>query len=327
MTELEKVTVTETEHVMSFDDVLRIADVLAQSRVIPKDYRNRAADIVAVGLAGQAFKWDIPTSMRNYHVIEGTASLRPEAMVALVRRHGHSIQTEISDDSSAGRTVTATGKRRDNDDTHVAVFSQRDAEAAGLWKKKNWQQYPDAMLTWRAMSQLCRVLFPDVLMGAAYTPEELGAEVTASGDIVEPDPFSDPMIPIGEAKRRLLDACDGDKESARRHWESQRDLPAPDGVRESALEELIAQVRDSDIVDAEIVVGTDVPDGFYPCGRCGQPVPNGVGNAVGNGDVMVCDDCDKYWCQGCGFPLEDGVVNALCAVCSDEENDRLEVQA
>jgi len=59
----------------SFDLMLRQADILAQSRIIPAAYRNRSADVVAAGLAGQAFGWDVMTSLRNYHVIEGTASL------------------------------------------------------------------------------------------------------------------------------------------------------------------------------------------------------------------------------------------------------------
>jgi len=99
------------------------------------------------------------------------------------------------------------------------------------------------------------VLFPDVVLGAGYSPEEIGGdvEVDASGTPVEADPFADPVIPIPEAKRRLLAACEGDKDKARTLWESQENLPAPAGIVESELQKLIDAVWEADIQDAEIV--------------------------------------------------------------------------
>ena len=240
---------------MTFDELLRAAEVLARSRIIPQAYRQRADDIVAAGMAGNAFRWDVMTSMRNYHVIEGTASLRPEAMLGLVRRAGHSVTLDFGETSDGVRYANAHGKRRDTGDEHLAVFSTEDAKQAGLLNKKNWTQYLDSMLTWRAISALCRVLFPDVVLGAGYSPEEIGGnvEVDASGTPVEADPFADPVIPIPEAKRRLLAACEGDKDKARTVWESQEDLPAPEGIVESVLQDLIDKVWEDDIQDAEIV--------------------------------------------------------------------------
>lgn len=238
-----------------FELMLKQSDVLAQSRIIPAAYRNRSSDIVAAGLAGLSFGWDVMTSLRNYHVIEGTASLRPEAMLGLVRRAGHSVTLQLCD-GEEGRQAIAMGRRADSGDEHRAIFSERDAANAGLATKKNWKQYLDSMLTWRAVSQLCRVLFPDVVLGAGYVPEELGGDVDSSGTPIEADPFSDPVIPIAEAKRRLLFACDNDKDIARTIWESQEDLPHPNGIKESVLQLLLDQVLetwDNDIQDADIV--------------------------------------------------------------------------
>ena len=198
---------------LTFEDILRQADVLAQSQIIPRSYQRRGPDIVAAGLAGQAFGWDVMTSLRNYHVIEGTATLRPEAMLGLVRRAGHSVTIKMMHDDHEGRMATVIGRRHDTGDQHVAVFSEADAKKAGLAGKKNWQQYLDAMLTWRAVAQLCRLLFPDVVLGAGYVPEEIGAEVDSSGD-----PFAPNRVSVAEAKRRVLEACDGDKDRARLEW-------------------------------------------------------------------------------------------------------------
>jgi hypothetical protein len=166
----------------TFDLIVRQADVLAQSGIVPAAFRRKPADIIAAGLAGRTYGWDPMTALRNFHVIEGTASLRPEAMLGLVRQAGHSVTIDVADDRA-----TAHGKRADTGDEHDAVFTMADAEAAGLAKKRNWLQYRSSMLTWRAVSQLCRVLFPDVVLGAGYVPEEIGGEVNQSGELVAAD--------------------------------------------------------------------------------------------------------------------------------------------
>ncbi len=238
-------------HPGSFDLMLRQADVLSQSRIIPAAYRNRSADVVAAGLAGLAFGWDLMTSLRNYHVIEGTASLRPEAMLGLVRRAGHSVTLTI-ENGNDGRQAVAHGKRADTSDEHTAIFSQADAARAGLAKKKNWEQYLDSMLTWRAVSALCRVLFPDVVLGAGYVPEEIGGDVDSTGAPLEDDPFTDPTLPVAEAKRRVLAACDGDKEMARQVW---GDYIAEHGedLRESSILDLVERLLGDDIEDGVVV--------------------------------------------------------------------------
>jgi hypothetical protein len=245
-------------HPGSFDLMLRQADILAQSRIIPAAYRNRSADVVAAGLAGQAFGWDLMTSLRNYHVIEGTASLRPEAMLGLVRRAGHSVTLELVAETSGGRAAVASGKRADTGDEHTAKFSELDAKRAGLAGKKNWQTYLDSMLTWRAVSALCRVLFPDVVLGAGYVPEEIGGDVDSTGAPLEDDPFTDPALPIAEAKRRVLAACDGDKEMARQVW---GDYTAEHGedLRESAILDLVDRLLGDGIEDAEVVEESKIP--------------------------------------------------------------------
>ena len=182
----------------TFDLILKQAEMLAQSKIVPGAYRKQSADIVAAGLAGRAYGWDTMTAMRNFHVIEGTASIRPEAMLGLVRQAGHSVTIEVTD-----QQATATGKRADTGDTHVSVFTIKDAEAAGLAKKRNWNQYRSAMLTWRAVSQLCRFLFPDVVLGAGYVPEEIGGDVDEAGEIVEAEIVE--AEPVDTADPEVLD--------------------------------------------------------------------------------------------------------------------------
>ncbi len=180
-----------------FDLVMRQADVLASATIVPAAYRGKPADIIAAGLFGRAFGWDVMTSLRNIYVIEGAASMKPEAMLGLVRQAGHSVIIDVGNGKA-----TATGKRCDSGDEHTAIFTLEDAETAGLAGKKNWKQYEDSMLTWRAVSRLCRNLFSDVVLGAGYVPEELGAEVDANGDPIE----ADYLILSSDAKNQLIEA-------------------------------------------------------------------------------------------------------------------------
>jgi hypothetical protein len=244
-----------------FDLVVKQADILSKSSIVPRAYRGQAADIIAAGLAGRAFNWDTMTSMRNYHVIEGSASLRPEAMLGLVRLHGHSV--DFRDEPDA---VVAIGTRQDTGDTYEARFSIADAQAAGLANKRNWKQYQNAMLTWRAVSKLCRYLFSDVVLGAGYTPEEIGANTNADGDVVEievidtdtshvkdVDPFlleGDGWLSAAQAKTELLEACAGDKELAQRIWGDK----GSEDMHTASLEALVKQaveVLDSDLQQEE----------------------------------------------------------------------------
>jgi len=236
-----------------FQTLLKQADVLSQAVSVPSAYRRKPADIVACAMAGEAFGWNPMTSLRQFHIIEGTASMRPEAMLGLVRRAGHSVTCEMKDDADGVRCAVVRGKRSDSGDDHEVIFSQHDAKQAGLTGKKNWSQYPDAMLQWRAVSAMCRFLFPDVVLGAGYVPEELGAEVTPLGDPVEPDPFADERLSIAEAKRRVLDVFDGNRDVAKDWWERCVD-PEAQSIRESELEALFTKTNDDDdIQDADIV--------------------------------------------------------------------------
>ena len=66
---------------------------------------------------------------------------------------------------------------------------------------------------------MCRVLFPDVVLGAGYVPEELGAEVTETGDVLEAEIVDDQdFISISEAKHSVLEAVGGNKEEAKAVW-------------------------------------------------------------------------------------------------------------
>src|SRR5215510_2380681 len=91
------------------------AEYLAQSDIIPKDYRRKPANIMVAAISGRTHGWDVMTSMRNGHVVEGTWGLRPEAQLGLVRKAGHTVTGTMSPEGA-----TVTGKRL-NDGSEMTV--------------------------------------------------------------------------------------------------------------------------------------------------------------------------------------------------------------
>jgi hypothetical protein len=207
-----------------FQGLMQISQMLAKSSLVPAAYRNKPENVLLAALAGQPFGWDPTMAMRSFHVIEGQPSLKPEIMLALVRRAGHSVS---GDTSPTGATIT--GKRRDSGDQMTVEFTLEDAKRAGLLGRRGpWQSYPQSMCWARALSQLCRMLFPDVVLGAGYTPEELGAAVDVTGDVVDDsqpaagfsrfDVEAEELVTASEAKKTLVELCGGDVDMAKAVW-------------------------------------------------------------------------------------------------------------
>jgi len=153
---------------------------IANTEIIPKALRGRPEAIMATILKGRSLGLDDINSLSAIHFIEGKAGLSAETMVHLVRKRGHSIVWE----AKPGESCTVVGTRRDNGDTGSVTWTMGMAQDAGLAGRGPWKQYPDAMLWVRAASQLCRMLFADVLMGTSYSPEEL-EEVAERGRVTE----------------------------------------------------------------------------------------------------------------------------------------------
>lgn len=174
--------------------MMRQAELLSQANIIPKAYRDKPANILVAAMTGRSFGWDVLTAMRNGHVIEGVWALKPEAMLALIRKAGHSVNGETSPQGA-----TVTGRRADNGDELTVSFSLNDAVRARLCRLVDgvpvarsdtgkvlpWEQYPQAMAWWRSVAQLARMLFSDVILGLSYTAEELGAVVDEEGEVIE----------------------------------------------------------------------------------------------------------------------------------------------
>lgn len=109
------------------------------------------------------------------YYVQGKVEMSAFMMNQLIRQAGHS----ISKDGQSDDTVCILhGKRADTGDTWTEIFSINDAKRAGIYREgTGWMKYPRNMLFARALSNLARMLFPDVIKGC-YVEGELGNEPT-----------------------------------------------------------------------------------------------------------------------------------------------------
>lgn len=130
-------------------------------------------------------------AINGIHVIEGKPSLSAATMSGLIRAAGHKLRIVKTGSIAGGDfSVTVTLIRSDDPDEPISTTwtpqralvaelidgyaQQGNAGFVVRAKKDNWRKQPETMLTWRAMSECCRIGADDVFMGAAYTPDELG---------------------------------------------------------------------------------------------------------------------------------------------------------
>lgn len=159
------------------------ADIYAQAHaLIPYQMRGNAGDMYLLMQIAKHLNIPFITALRGLSFI-GDKDVKPamtaQLMSALVRNAGHTLREQWDAETN---TATATLIRKDDPSfEHVAVWDEEKARVAGLWESTpTWVQYPKAMLTARAMSEVCRHAASEVLLGFSYVPEEFQTAESAS---------------------------------------------------------------------------------------------------------------------------------------------------
>jgi hypothetical protein len=155
----------------------KIATTVVATDFVPKQLRNNAPAVMACLLYGRERGLGPMKALQEISIVDGRPSESAALMAASIRSAGHKLwREEHRNDKGEMIAVTAHGERADGTRDSF-TFTLEMAQRAGLLSKKNWTQYPEAMLWSRAVSALARALFSDVFLGAPYTGDELGADV------------------------------------------------------------------------------------------------------------------------------------------------------
>lgn len=149
----------------------KLSQRIANTPFVPKGLQGKPESVLACVLYGAELGLGPMQSLNSIHVIEGRTAMSPELMRAMVARHGHRI--DVIENSNT--VCEVKGIRADTGSTATVRWTMEDARMAGLVGKNNWKTYPRAMLLARATSELCRIVFPDIIAGLSYTPEEVAS--------------------------------------------------------------------------------------------------------------------------------------------------------
>ncbi|MFB7313013.1 hypothetical protein [Streptomyces sp. NPDC056192] len=198
---------------MSVQDAWGFAKALAESSLLPRQYQNNPGSVLWALEYGRGIGLDVITTIQSVHVIQGKATQSADLMAALTRRAGHRMRMTSTDD----RAEVTIYRSDDPDFPFTSTWDTAKATRAKLLNKDTWRQYPAAMLRARAISECVRMACPEVLHGAIYTPEEIGAAVDADGvplDAPVPQPRPSAPEPVAPPVRPELSARQDSDESA-----------------------------------------------------------------------------------------------------------------
>ena len=149
----------------SISDMERMATAIVKSSLFGVKTVDQALALMIVAAAEGKHPGSVAA---EYHIIQGKASLRADAMLARFQQAGGRVEWHEHTDTQ----VSATFSHPQGGSLRVD-WDMKRAKAAGIAGKDNWNKYPRQMLRARVLSEGVRAVFPAVLQGM-YTPEEVG---------------------------------------------------------------------------------------------------------------------------------------------------------
>lgn len=166
---------------------------LAPSTILPTAYRGNAANAFVAAETGAALGLEPLQALASIAVINGRATVSSDLMAAVIRRAGHTLRIV----ENSPESVTATLIRADDKTFKFEVTWDKDkATKAGLWGQRGpWSQYPTQMLRARAITEVARQGASEALMGMIYSPEDFGATITDTGEVLEAEVVDEAPAP------------------------------------------------------------------------------------------------------------------------------------
>jgi hypothetical protein len=154
-------------------DLLKLAEMLAKSNMIPTQFKNKKEDIIVAVMWGEEVGLQPIQALQNIAVINGKPSIYGDAALSLVTGHSqYAGHKEWYDQKKETAYCQIARKVDGNVIMHERKFSVADAKKAHLWGRRGpWENYPERMLQMRARGFALRDSFPDALKGVITVEE------------------------------------------------------------------------------------------------------------------------------------------------------------
>ena len=163
-----------------FDQLLRAANMLSQTSIIPATYQGKPQDcFVALEMATRMGVSPLVV-MQNMYVVKGKPAWAGQACTMFINSCGKFTQvkhvyTGEKGTDSRGCYVTAT-RISDGIQVNGVEVTMAMAKAEGWTSNTKWRTMPELMLAYRASAFFARVHCPEALMGVQLADEIYDAD-------------------------------------------------------------------------------------------------------------------------------------------------------
>lgn len=151
-------------NIVPFEEKKTLAQALVASEMFGVKNVNQALSLMALC---EAEGLHPARAVQIYHIIQGRAAIKADALLARFQEAGGSVQwNEYTD-----QRVEGTFKHPQGGSITVDWTIER-AKKIGLAGKDNWKNYPRNMMRARCISEAVRAVYPGIATGI-YTSEEV----------------------------------------------------------------------------------------------------------------------------------------------------------
>ena len=154
-------------HVQAMSEAKILADALCDTDMVPATYRGKPGNGAAAILYGAELGLNPIQSLQHIFVVHGQPSIYARTAVALLKRHGIKFRTIEESPTS----VTIRAER--GDEAEESTWTLDRATKAGYASNRKYSSEPTQMLWAKAAMEVSRRIAPDILLGIAYSTEEM----------------------------------------------------------------------------------------------------------------------------------------------------------
>lgn len=180
----------------NLEEAFRLAEVLANSDMVPKDYKGKPGNVLVAVQMGQELGLQPLASIQNIAVVNGKPGLYGDAGKAILLAAGCSIEEDdirvIKERGYATCTITRSGR------TTSRTYGIDNAKTARLWGKEGpWSTNPERQMAWRAFWFAARDAAADLLkgLGGAEELRDVEPKDMGSAEVVSSRPAQPAALP------------------------------------------------------------------------------------------------------------------------------------